>query len=271
MREFLIFYYRSGALLFEFSHSHNSAEDKVLLMVNKLISSEYIRNLSETITKNYSFCLFKSEEENFIVSDQFISTCALGIKNRFGNISNRQMGLKAVLILIPISKYYYAAYYNGKTPAFFIDYRINSLATEQVEAINRVIINNSYNKCICNNEEALKLSLTHFEMHFPTNFIAGYKSGKAEGATVKKEIFYYGEDEKIMRFFESTEWLKYKGLERNDKCKCGSGKKFKRCHMDYFTVANKMMNNIEKDLPSNLYSIDPHATIELPIDSWAKI
>lgn len=269
MREFLIFYYRSGALLFEFAHGTSSPEDRVLLMVRKIISSAYIRALSNTITSNYSSCIIKSNEGNFIISDQFISTAALGIKNRFANISNRQMGLKSVLILIPISKNYYAAYYNGKSPSFLLDNKINILHEDQEEEINRIIVNNSYQKCVCNSEETLRSSLDEFEVEFPTEFIAGYEDGRTEGAVVKKELFYYQEDKKIMEFFESTEWLKYRGLNRNDRCRCGSGKKFKHCHQHQFEVANRMMGLIEKRAHDSIYAIVPNGTIELPINQWA--
>ena len=107
MREYLIFYYRSGALLHEFTHEQKTPEDRVLRLIRKLSSSDYIKRLSETVLNNYAFCLLKNNEGNFIISDQFISTAALGIKNRFSNVSNRQIGLKQVLLLIPISKNYY--------------------------------------------------------------------------------------------------------------------------------------------------------------------
>lgn len=66
MREYLIFYYRSGALLHEFSHEQKTPEDRVLLLLRKLVNSNYIKGLSQTILNNYSYCLLKSNEGHFV-------------------------------------------------------------------------------------------------------------------------------------------------------------------------------------------------------------
>jgi len=93
IREYLIFYYRSGALLYEFGHDHKTPEDRVLLMLKKLVNSEYIYKLSETILKYYSFCIIKSNEGYFVVSDQFISTAALGVKINLQMFQIDKLGL----------------------------------------------------------------------------------------------------------------------------------------------------------------------------------
>lgn len=268
MREYLIFYYRSGALLHEFSHEQKTPEDRVLLLIRKLVNSEYIRRLSKTVINNYSFCVLKSNENNFVLSDQFISTAALGIKNQFSNVSNRQIGMKQVMLLIPISKNYYAVYYHGKSPMYIRENKINSLNAEQLYQLNKVIANNSYIKSVAYSKDSLDSALSEFEFHSPVTFVAGYKSGATSGSVKKKEIFFYKEDEKIMQSFGSAEWLKYKSLERNSTCSCGSQKKFKKCHMNEFLECKRMMNHIENDGDSRIYNVSGMSTIELPIDEW---
>lgn len=268
MREYLIFYYRSGALLHEFSHEKKSPEDRVLLLIRKLISSDYIKRLSETVVNHYSFCILKSNEGNFVLSDQFVSTAALKIKNRFTNVSNRQIGLKQVILFIPLSKNYYVVYFHGKSPIYICEDKINELNTEQLNEVNKVIINNSYKKSVGCNKEPLELGLSEFEFRSPVTYLAGYKSGATTGSVVKKEIFFYRKDEEVMEFFESTDWLKFKSLERNDICRCGSGKKFKKCHMDIYLECKRMMDHIENNGDSRFYNVSERSTTELPINEW---
>jgi uncharacterized protein YchJ len=268
MREFLIFYYRSGALLHEFAHEQKIPEDRVLLLMRKLVSSDYIIRLSETVLNNYLFCLLKNNEGNFILSDQFISTAALGVKNRFANVSNRQIGLKQVILLIPISKKYYAVYFHGKAPIYIRENKINELNTEQLRVVNKVIVNNSYKKSVAYNKDSLDFALSKFEFRSPVTIVAGYKSGATTGTVIKKEIFFYEDDEEIMDFFESTDWLKFESLERNDVCLCGSKKKFKKCHMNLTLECKRMIDHIKNNGDSRIYNVSEKSTVELPINEW---
>lgn len=47
MKEFLVFYYRSGALLREFSFDGLDESDKIPLMLEKIMNSKYLIELSE--------------------------------------------------------------------------------------------------------------------------------------------------------------------------------------------------------------------------------
>lgn len=268
IREFLIFYYRSGALLYEFGHDQNKREDRVLLLLRKLMNSEYIRVLGKTIIDNYSFSIIKSKDGNFIISDQYISTAALGIKNRFANVSNRQMGFKQVIILVPLSKHYYGVFFDGRSPFYIKKNKVNVLKDNQVEEINRIIVNNSYIKAASYSKDALKVALSDFEFQSPVKIMAGYESGLTTGAVLKKEIFFYKNDEEVMRVFESTEWLKYEHLRRNDFCICGSNTKFKNCHMDLFASCKKIMDQIKNKTDSSVYAVGNSNIVELPIDEW---
>ena len=271
MREFIIFYYRSGALLHEFSFDINdikNKEDRVLVMLGKLLNSRYIRLLSKTVINYYEFAIIKSEDNDFILSDQFISTAALGIKNRFANITNRQIGLKNVIILIPISSKYYAVYYNGRIPDYINRDCVNTLNEEQINEINSVIINNSYVKCIGYSRNALDKALLKFKFESPSAIYAGFESGATMGATLKKEVFFYEKDKKIWEFFTSIIWTKYSGLRRNDRCLCGSGKKFKNCCIDYYQGAKRIMDSIISNENTLNYMVSEYATVEMSIDEF---
>lgn len=176
--------------------------------------------------------------------------------------------MKQVILLIPISKNYYSVFYHGKSPLYIRDDKVNVLNSEQLDQLNKVIINNSYLKSVSFDKDSLDSALTEFEFQSPVTFVAGYKSGATSGAVKKKEIFYYKEDEKIMQSFESTRWLKYKSLDRNSNCLCGSQKKFKKCHMNEYSECKRMMDHIENNEDSRIYYVSEKSTIEQPIDEW---
>lgn len=67
------------------------------------------------------------------------------------------------------------------------------------------------------------------------------------GATLKKEVFYYEEDQKTWDLFTSHQFNNYKDLGRNVLCKCGSGLKFKKCCYENYIGANRMMDDIANE------------------------
>ena len=98
--------------------------------------------------------------------------------------------------------------------------------------------------------------------------MAGYESGLSTGSVLKKEIFFYEDDEIAWAFFKSMDWGKYESLKRNDRCLCGSGKKFKQCHMKNYLICERMMNEISNKVPTNHYEVSKNAIVERPIDKW---
>ena len=246
MREFIIFYYRSRALLTEFEFERKIKADRVFLMLHNVMNSCYIRELSETVINYYNFAILKSENNEFLLSDQYLSTVALAIKNRFFNVSNRHMGMRDMMILIPLSGRYYTVFYDGCIPSYLSSNKVNALTQVQVDEINEVIINNSYTKCISNNQEALERALTKFEYQSPSATIAG-GNGTHMGATLKKEVFLYDVDKKAWDLFTGNDWVYYTALDRNDRCACGSGKKFKKCCSEYIEICIRMYADIEHD------------------------
>lgn len=262
MREFLVFYYRSGALLTEFEFERENKEDKVLYMLEKILNSKYIKELGSSILKYYDIAILKSESKEFIMSDQYISTVALGIKNRFANISNRHMGLKDVLILIPLSCEYYIAFINGHSPDYIRINSINALTISETDEINTAILNNSYLKCIGLKKDSLERIKNNFLFESPSAIYAGGNNIHYY-ASLKKEVFFYPFDQNAWDMFCGHDWMKFSHLGRNDECACGSGKKFKNCCRDYYLVCKRMMDNIVRKTGD--YRVHDECMVEKPI------
>ena len=265
IREFIIFYYRSGALLKEFEFEQKNKSDRVFLMLDKILNSGYIRELSRTIISYYDFAIIKSDNNEFVLSDQYMSTVALAIKNRFFNTSNRHIGMKDLMILIPLSSKYYVIFFDGQIPDYISKSRINTLLQEQVELINEAIINNSYTKCIGSNRDSLEGATSKFEYQSPSATYAG-GNGTVFGATLKKEVFFYQLDKEAWELFKSSSWVEYRELGRNDKCACISGKKFKICCKDKIDICKRMYSDIEQN--RNNYKVHDDAIGEKCIDEF---
>lgn len=263
----LVFYYRSGALLHEFEFQRTVQEDRVLLMMENIMNSRYINELGKTITENYSFSIIKNEDNNFLISDQYLSTAALGIKDRLDELSNRHIGLKDGLLLIPLSSKYYVVYYDGNKPYYIQRNKINELNDSQVKEINRVIINNSYVKCVSYNKEALIEALKVYIYKSPSVIYAGSYSGHVMGNNKKKEVFFYDKDEEAWEFYQLHKFNRYDELGRNDPCSCGSGMKFKQCHLEKYELAKKISIPFQF-VDTRKYFVAPNVTIEKSIGAF---
>lgn len=265
---FIIFYYRSGALLTEFS-SINS-KDKIPFLSKKILNRQYIELLGDTIKRCYKFAIVESKGD-FLLSDQFISTAALKIKSRFFEISNRHIGLKETLILMPISSKYYIVYWNTEHDFIVKENRLSLLNEENIKLINKTIINNSYIKCIGKKEKRIKDVLDDYDMKFPSQIYAGGNpSGYHRGAIKKKEVFFYEDDKEAYKLLDFASFTQYKNLGRNDICACKSGKKFKKCHQDAYNKIKGVVRSFSESKTSvrKKYGI-PEATIhELPVAHW---
>ena len=269
LHNFLLFYYRSGALLTEFSSFKK--EDKIPLMSDKILNHEYLGKLAEVIKDFYNFAIIESSDD-FLISDQFVSTSALRIKTRFFELSNRHIGLNETLVLIPISARYYIAYWNTKRDFFLKADTINLLNNQGIKEINNAIINNSYVKCAGMKHERIKEVLPTFKELSPTQiFAGGNPDGFSVGSINKKEVFFYEDEREAWELLESMTIMFYKDLERNDACKCGSGKKFKRCHLDAYNRIQEIMQTFglsQRDgrIRHLIWGVP---LIERPIDNWS--
>lgn len=266
---FIVFYYRSGALLTEFS----SMDEKhtIPALSRKILDHEYINRLAHTVKDFYKFAIVESSSD-FLLSDQFVSTTALKIKSRFFDVSNRHIGLVETMILIPISSSYYISYWHSTDLFPLKEGTINTLDEQQILSFNETIINNSYTKCVAAKKERIEQAISTYKFSSPTQiFTGGNPSGFFAGAIKKKEVFFFEEDKQVHELLEFMRFTIYEGLKVNDKCACNSGKKYKRCHKNAYDKLKIIMQGFgrtgrEKD---EGYQIPGVTTVERPVDNWS--
>lgn len=246
---FLLFYYRSGAVLSEFCYGVSDSAVRKQLRVSRLIevitTRSYLKELANSIRNGYAFSLLISDSGQFVISDQYIATVALAYKNQFVNTSNRAIGIKETMILLPLSKSLYIAFFNGNAPGYIKRNQICHLTEVEVFQINKVIFHNSFKKCAGSSLVMLdSLQNEKYSSYAVNQVFFGKNSGGVGGYTNKKEIFLYSTDEEICtHYFEYA--MKYRELKdchgkahlRNIKCPCRSGKKFKICCLSKYQRA----------------------------------
>ena len=263
----LLFYFRSGALLKEYSMDYeNPKEIRVERMLLNIMDIRYINGLINTICNCYKCAIICDDSKRFLLSDQYVATVALKYKNHFSNASNRQIGMKNTMILIPLSSKFYITFYDGRRPQYIKENEINILEKNEIQLINDVIYQNSYVKCVGTSElELERVKQVNFETASPIKSIMIYSDGTIQDNIVKREVFYYDEDRDMnAHFFEyiSTYKTIIKGkIGRNDKCVCGSGKKYKKCCLKKYEEAARILRDIFNQKNVN-YSIQGAHTVE---------
>jgi hypothetical protein len=266
---FITFYYRSGALLREFGVYRK--EERVPLLTKKIFNFGYLRNLAGTLKDFYKFAIIESDSD-FLLSDQFVSTASIKLKSQFFDRSDRHIGLKDTLVLLPISSRFYAAYWHTTQPFFIKEGQLHKLTDEETKLINGAIINNSYTKCVAPKKERIEEVLDAYKWASPTQiFAGGNPEGFVMGATKKKEVFFFEEDRKAFELLENMTIRLYEKLGRNDKCACNSGKKFKHCHEAAYEKIKVVVQGFGKSgrQAAQMYTIPGVRTVELPVDSWS--
>lgn len=241
----MLFYYRSGASLYEFSDNHDFGQESVInRMLDRIADRRHLDKLAATIINDYSFIVLKSSEEKLALSDQYISTASLNCKGKIANFSNRTIGFSNSLIMIPISAKYYIVYFHGDFSLSkpVVPNTIYELTPADTLSINKAIIRNSYNKCIAMHKEELE-DIQKFRSTTcgTTGTIMQYNDGFFRSYTLKKEVFFYDDDADIFENYvqycsQLIDFKKQHGRDigRNDKCLCGSEKKLKKCcHKKY--------------------------------------
>lgn len=273
----LLFYYRSGAALCEFSdHNDFGRESVINNMLKRILDRRYLHKLASTIIHDYSFFVIRSSDEKLALSDQYVSTASLNCKGKIANFSNRTIGFSNCLILIPLSAKYYVVYYNGSlslSKPIPLD-TIYELEVADIFAINRVIVQNSYNKCIAMHKEELA-EVQDFKTTVcgPVGTIMKYQDGTYKSYTVKKEVFFYAEDADIYDNYVTycSQLIEFRNrhgrnVGRNDKCLCGSGKKFKKCCHQKYDQAKFIYDMIRSDQTSWMSTRSNY--VEKPINEF---
>ena len=249
IRMFLINYYKSVTSLIHMSKDIEKKDNNsIARMVNTIFNMPYIDRLSELLCTSYEFAIIKSKDSNFILSDQYVSTCSLQFMGRFVNMSNREIGLKNTIVLMPISKDYYIIFINGQLPNSFnikMDC-INKLNENQTEVINNVIFNNSYEKCISLSESEMLNLKKNNSSYGDSMAFAKFASGKSAAFKIKQEVFFDKTGYEMYKYFESGEWAteKYKKCGVNSLCPCGSNKKYKKCCRNKVQNCERILNKM---------------------------
>lgn len=97
--------------------------------------------------------------------------------------------------------------------------------------------------------------LDKVKLYSPTKTMMAYSDGTVKDYITKREVFLYDKDRDMHK--NSMQYMKeyvseIKGkIGRNDKCICGSGKKYKFCCMRKYEEVEKIIygiNNQDKDL-----------------------
>lgn len=247
---FLMFYFRSGALLYEYSFSsENPKLERVERLIFNIFDDKYIRGLCKTVNECYETAILVDEQERFLISDQYLSTVALKYKNKFSNASNRQIGMKDTMILLPLSAKFYVAFFQGRQPEFIVKDKFNFIDDSAVYKINSIIFQNSYVKCAGKEQQLLENVRDEvLTTYSPTKCIMQYKDGTIKDFITKKEVFWYDEDRDLND--NSIQYMgdylqKIKGkIGRNDLCICGSGKKYKYCCQRKYELSNAIYLNL---------------------------
>lgn len=268
IRIFLINYYKSVTSLIHMSNDMSKKDqDSIIRMMNTIFNMPYIDRISEILCTGYSFTILKSYKGSFVLSDQFISTCSLKFIGRFINISNREIGLKNTIVLIPISCDFYGMFVNGQLPADFniISDCINELDETQTQTINNIIFNNSYEKCISLSEnEIVQLKKINSTMG-DSMALAKFDNGNTAAFKIKQEVFFDSDEYELYQYFVGCEWAdkKYKKCGANNLCPCGSNRKYKKCCRNKVERCNIILNNMHYNQDDLI--INPQLGFEDPI------
>lgn len=249
----IVFYFRSGALLNEYTFDSDKEHvklDRVERLLTNIVDKQYIYGLSKTIINCYDVAVIVDDKERFVISDQYLSTVALKYKCLFANASNRQIGMKETMLLLPLSAKYYVVFFSGNVPKYIEKNTFNYLDDSALQEINDIIYQNSYVKCAAYNEaEIYRLKEKDFPYSSPSKTIMKYDNGNITDRIIKREVFIYDIDKDINRSYSNL-LMDYmnnvKGkINRNDKCICGSGKKYKRCCMTKYDRAKEIIHNVQ--------------------------
>jgi hypothetical protein len=253
---------RSGAIMYELKYwrEKNRPDYSLYRMLERLLQRNYTYEFANTLIKYHEFCILKSNDKDFVISDQFIVTASLSFKARFVNATNRTVGLKDVIILLPLSRSYYLCFYNGNNPSYIRANQLKKLTEEQTKEVNIVIMNNSYIQTAGPSFETLSKLVDFYDDKGPTAIY--YGGGKTNsGVGLRKEVFYYQKDKLIYDFIVSVvDIRRFNNVSKNELCPCGSGASFGKCCRYKVREFDKFMNRVKLESENrqiNLYGL-PH-------------
>lgn len=141
MPYFLWFYYRTYNSLLLGIESETNKKKFVNRINNTLLDNQYLARFAKVIFTYYNMHILISPSESFVLSDNFISTASIDFKS-YGieGYSNRTIGFKNIMILIPISAKYYILFTDDKS--YNENYR--KVYDYEIMKFNSIIYRNSF-------------------------------------------------------------------------------------------------------------------------------
>lgn len=263
---YMVSYYKSLASLIRLSANDENKLDKNIStkkMFDFITDVKYMNQLSLILTNCYKIYFLESDNSNFILSDQFISTASNHFNGVFSNISNRDIGVKGSMLFLPISKDYYALLGDKNFNFEYDELKINKLSQIQTKKINNIIYNNATEKVA---------TIREYNYDFSNINSCGDEScfivynTNTRGWKKKKEIFYSEYEQNIYDMFLQFEWSHHKDLGKNNLCYCNSGKKYKKCCYDKTKRCFLIMHNIRNKSLNDSIPISSFLGIEKTIE-----
>ncbi len=244
---YIVNYYKSITSLIRFSIKEMESEDvSIITMLSRILNKDYIKRLCMIFKECYKFSVIKSINGDFILCDQYLATCSTKYKGMFSNISSRDIGVKDTMIFIPLNHYYYFVFYDTKTDELkLVEDKINCLDEEQVRRVNNVIYSNAYKKVVSSSVENIELLEKQNTSLGDATAMIVYKDGHSVSHRVKPEIFFTNEQVEFYKYYKSLSWGNpiYKKYPVNNKCPCGSDKKYKKCCKNKVDECWRIFNN----------------------------
>ncbi len=264
---YTVSYYKSLASLIRLSKNDKQELEKnnsTIRMFKYITNVNYMKRLSLIYTNCYNIYAVKSFNNNFVLCDQFIATASNYFNGMFSNISNRDIGIKGSMIFLPVSTKYYFILFDKNMTFEYNSNIINILNEKQTSKINNIIYNNATEKIVTSRNHTYNFSnINSFgdEMCYMV-----YSDFKSKGYKKKKEIFYSDYEQSIYSTFQDLTWVNYLHLGRNERCYCGSDKKYKKCCFNKVERCKTIMSNIKNHSINDKVLINNNLGLEVYIE-----
>ena len=108
-----------------------------------------------SLLEQYNYSII-STENDFVLSDAFISVASLEYETFYVDYSNCNIGIPKTIILIPLTNKFYLIFYNTNDCNISFRKKFKKLTEKETFQINSVIYRNSFLYCISSNEDILK-------------------------------------------------------------------------------------------------------------------
>lgn len=262
---YLVAYYKSLCALIRFGSdlSKLKNDEAIIKMLQRIFDKNYISDLITSMINGYNLCIIKSPNNNFYLGDQFISTASLDFKGHYINSSNREIGMSNIIILIPLTITYYIVLFNGDVSEFsFNPDTIIEIEEETESKINQLILLNSENKIVSKNIMEIN---TEKDYKSDTASMIGSDNGNHKMYKVKKEIFANQKAQDLYDHWHKLEWGIRKGTPVNEKCPCGSNKKYKKCCKNMDDECQSILYKMHYTNQAHLHA-SKNGICEMPIE-----